>query len=76
HMLPSVEPFGVPSRSIGQHRGNRTFVGRVVLQFRVLLAGLKYFPFVILDVKQQYFSVPGLGEYGLTWSHASFDDSF
>ena len=39
--VASVGPFGIPSRSIGQLRGNRTFVGCVVLQFLVLLAGLK-----------------------------------
>ena len=49
-MFPSVEPFGVPSRSMGQLRGNKTFVGHVVLQFLVLFAGLKFFYFVILDV--------------------------
>ncbi|KAF2615446.1 hypothetical protein F2Q70_00012262 [Brassica cretica] len=53
HSFPSVEPFGVPSRSMGQLRGNKTFVGRVVLQFLVLLAGLKSFYFVILDVSSR-----------------------
>ncbi|KAG2282785.1 hypothetical protein Bca52824_054005 [Brassica carinata] len=46
--VASVEPFGIPSRSIGQLRGNRTFVGRVVLQFLALLAGLKSFDFCYL----------------------------
>ncbi|KAF2571616.1 hypothetical protein F2Q70_00004320 [Brassica cretica] len=49
----SVEPSGIPSRSIGQLRGNRTFVGYVVLQFLVLLAGLKSFHFVMLDVSSR-----------------------
>ncbi|KAH0898808.1 hypothetical protein HID58_048376 [Brassica napus] len=31
--VASVEPFGIPSKSIGQLRGNRTFVGRVVLHW-------------------------------------------
>ncbi|KAH0859000.1 hypothetical protein HID58_087261, partial [Brassica napus] len=42
--VDSVDPFVMPSRSIGQLRGNRTFVGHVVLRFLVLLAGLKSFP--------------------------------
>ncbi|KAF3592057.1 hypothetical protein DY000_02021238 [Brassica cretica] len=69
HPFPSVEPFGVPSRSMGELRGNKTFVGREVLQF------LDGTPCVLLffQVKQQYFSVPGLGEYGLTWSHVILD---
>ena len=51
--VASVEPFGIPSRSIGQLRGYRTFVGCVVLQFWVLLAGLKSFHFVMLDVSSR-----------------------
>ncbi|KAH0898848.1 hypothetical protein HID58_048416 [Brassica napus] len=51
--VASLEPFGIPSRSIGQLRGNRTFVGRVVLQFLVLLAGLKSFHSVMLDVSSR-----------------------
>ncbi|KAF3540226.1 hypothetical protein F2Q69_00022845 [Brassica cretica] len=51
--VASVEPFGIPSKSIGQLRGNRTFVGRVVLQFLVLLVGLKSFHLVMLDVSYQ-----------------------
>ncbi|KAH0898749.1 hypothetical protein HID58_048317 [Brassica napus] len=38
--VASVEPFGISSRSIGQLRGNRTFVGSVLQQFLVLLAGV------------------------------------
>ncbi|KAF2570092.1 hypothetical protein F2Q70_00003872 [Brassica cretica] len=49
----SMEPFVIPLRSIGQLRGNRTFVGRVVLQFLVLFAGLKSLHFVMLDVSPQ-----------------------
>ncbi|KAF2567837.1 hypothetical protein F2Q68_00025292 [Brassica cretica] len=45
-----VDPFEMPSRSIRQLRGNRTLVGRVVRKFLVLLAGLKSFPCVIVDV--------------------------
>ncbi|KAH0867438.1 hypothetical protein HID58_074460, partial [Brassica napus] len=128
HPFPSVEPFGVPSRSMGELRGNKTFVAREVLQF--LLVSFLFFHFgcifsksgdcgnillrsggsriyppetwrfvglvprnsefvelillepegfgdgtpcvlLFFQVKQQYFSVPGLGEYGLTWSHAA-----
>ena len=49
----SMEPFVIPLRSIGQFRGNRTFVRRVVLQFLVLLAGLQSLHFVMLDVSSQ-----------------------
>ena len=45
-----VDPFEMPSRSIIQPRGNRTLVERVVRKFLVLLAGLKSFPCVIVDV--------------------------
>ncbi|KAH0898387.1 hypothetical protein HID58_047955 [Brassica napus] len=48
--VSSVDPFVMSSRSIGQLRGNKTFVGCVVLQFMVLLACLKSFPSVISDV--------------------------
>ncbi|KAF2589039.1 hypothetical protein F2Q70_00038348 [Brassica cretica] len=51
--VASVEPFVIPSRSIRQLRGNRTFVGRVVLPFLVLLAGLKSLHFVMLDVSSR-----------------------
>ena len=51
--VASVEPFIIPSRYIGHLRGNRTFLGRVVLQFLVLLAGLKSLHFVMLDVSSR-----------------------
>ncbi|KAF3532187.1 hypothetical protein DY000_02039494 [Brassica cretica] len=60
-----VEPFGIPSRSIGQLRGNRTFVGRVVLQFLVLLAGVKSFDFIMLDVSSRNPSILEISSLGL-----------
>ena len=43
----------MPSRSMGQLCGNKTFVGHVVLQFPVLLSGLKSLYIVILDVSSR-----------------------
>ncbi|KAH0898841.1 hypothetical protein HID58_048409 [Brassica napus] len=51
--VASVEPFEIHSRSIGQLRGNRTCVGCGVLQFLVLLAGLKSFHLAMLDVSSR-----------------------
>ncbi|KAH0859013.1 hypothetical protein HID58_087274 [Brassica napus] len=57
-------PFGIPSRSIGQLLGNRTFVGHVVPQFLVLLAGLKSLRFVMLDVSSQNPSITEISSRG------------
>ena len=62
--IASVAPFGIPSRSIGQLLGNRTFVGHVVPQFLVLLAGLKSLRFVMLDVSSQNPSITEISSRG------------
>ncbi|KAH0885798.1 hypothetical protein HID58_061894, partial [Brassica napus] len=72
HMLPSVEPFGVPSRSIGQLRGNRNFVGTRGPAVSGTLSWSQVFPFCHVGCKATVLLRPGLGEYGLTWCHASF----
>ena len=70
--VDSVDPFVMPSRSIGQLRGNRTFVGRVVLRFLVLSAGLKFFTLVTLDI---YSSNPAITEISSCGSMLGlFDD--
>ncbi|KAH0898837.1 hypothetical protein HID58_048405, partial [Brassica napus] len=55
-LLSRLRPFLPWSRSEYLHDLYESFV------FLVLLAGLKSLHLVMLDVKRQYFSVPGLGE--------------